>query len=268
MCYALEPGELDLDRFERYLTEGRQALNEGDAERAADLLGAGLALWRGRPLADFEFEPFARVDVERLGELHLAAVEERIEAELALGRHGMLVPELEGLVGEHPLRERLRSQLMLALYRCGRQADALEAYRSGRTLLADELALAPSPQLRELEQAILRQDKRALSRLATGPVVAIEQTPVPTQFRPVRRRDLPACLAGGGGQSPLQLRWGSDSGSGSALAARRRAFAFAETHSLSSCPLAGRCAPRTPAGFSKRGGRGLRLGLGDAVRRR
>jgi len=154
----VEPGELDLERFEHSLAEGRQAFEEGDAERAAALLGDGLSLWRGRPLADLEFEPFARVEVERLEELRLAAVEERIEAALALGMHSALVPELEGLVEEHPMREGLRGQLMLALYRAGRQADALAAYRTGRALLSEELALEPGPQLRELEQAILRHD--------------------------------------------------------------------------------------------------------------
>jgi ABC-type transport system substrate-binding protein/DNA-binding SARP family transcriptional activator len=154
----VEPGELDLHVFEQLLGAGRSALEEGGAERAAAKLRAAEKLWRGRPLADLEFEPFARVEVERLEELRLAAVEARIEAELALGRDAALVPELEGLVSEHPLRERLRSQLMLALYRCGRQADALETYRVGRTLLSEQLALEPGPRLRELEQAILRQE--------------------------------------------------------------------------------------------------------------
>jgi DNA-binding SARP family transcriptional activator/ABC-type transport system substrate-binding protein len=154
----VERGEVDLHVFEQLLGAGQRALEEGDAERAATKLRAAEKLWRGRPLADLEFEPFARVEVERLEELRLAAVETRIEAELALGRDAALVPELEALVGEHPLRERLRSQLMLALYRCGRQADALETYRVGRSLLSEELALEPSPRLRELEQAILRQE--------------------------------------------------------------------------------------------------------------
>lgn len=169
----VEPGELDLECFEQSLAEGRQAFEEGDAERASGLLSSGLSLWRGRPLADLEFEPFARVEVERLEELRLAAVEERIEAELAGGRHAVLVPELEGLVEEHPLRERLRGQLMIALYRAGRQAEALETYRTGRALLSEELALEPGPQLRELEQAILRHD---------GSLVVIEhdrQRPAP-----------------------------------------------------------------------------------------
>ena len=103
------------------------------------------SLWRGRPMADLEFEPFARLEVQRLEELRLLALEERIDAELALGRHSALCPELEALAMEHPLRERLRGQLMLALYRSGRQADALEVYRAGRSLLVEELALEPGP---------------------------------------------------------------------------------------------------------------------------
>jgi peptide/nickel transport system substrate-binding protein len=154
----VEPGELDLQVFEQLFAEGRRAMEEGEADHAAAKLHAAEKLWRGRPLADLEFEPFARIEVERLEELRLAAAEARIEAELALGRHAALVPELEVLVGEHPLRERLRSQLMLALYRCGRQADALETYRVGRSLLSRELALEPSPLLRELEHAILSQE--------------------------------------------------------------------------------------------------------------
>ena len=154
----VEPGELDLQVFEQLFAAGRRAMEEGDPDHAAAKLHAAEKLWRGRPLADLEFEPFARVEVERLEELRLAAAEARIEAELTLGRHAALIPELEALVGEHPLREGLRSQLMLALYRSGRQADALEAYRLGRSLLTRQLALEPSRRLRELEQAILRQE--------------------------------------------------------------------------------------------------------------
>jgi DNA-binding SARP family transcriptional activator len=120
------PGELDLDAFEERLADGHRALEEQDFEQAARVLRDAQVLWRGRPLADLEFERFARIDVERLEELRLAACEDRIDAELALGRHGMLIAELEALVAEHPLRERPRGQLMLALYRSGRQADALE----------------------------------------------------------------------------------------------------------------------------------------------
>jgi ABC-type transport system substrate-binding protein/DNA-binding SARP family transcriptional activator len=174
----VEPGEVDLQVFEQLFAEGRRAMEEGEADHAAAKLHAAEKLWRGRPLADLEFEPFARVEVERLEELRLGAAEARIEAELALGRHAALIPELEALVGEHPLRERLRLQLMLALYRSGRQADALAAYRAGRSLLSDHLALEPSPALRKLEQAILRQDpalelggatKRASTRVLAAP---------------------------------------------------------------------------------------------------
>ena len=127
-------GELDLQRFEHLAEEGRRALASDSPERAAERLREALALWRGDPLADLAFEPFARIDVERLEELRLAALEDRIDADLALGRHTALVPETERLVAQYPLRERLRGQLMLALYRAGRQADALTAYRETREL--------------------------------------------------------------------------------------------------------------------------------------
>jgi ABC-type transport system substrate-binding protein/DNA-binding SARP family transcriptional activator/DNA-binding beta-propeller fold protein YncE len=166
----VEPGELDLERFEELAAEGRHALEAGDPATAASRLREAEALWRGQPLADLEFEPFARVEVERLGELRLAAVEDRIDADLALGRHAALVPELEARVAERPLRERLRGQLMLALYRCGRQADALEAYRAGRSMLVEELALDPSPALKRLEQAILRQDPDLELAASSAPV--------------------------------------------------------------------------------------------------
>ena len=161
------PGMLDLHRFEGLLAEGREALERGDPARAARALREGEGLWRGRPLADLEFEPFARVDVERLEELHLVAVEERIDAELALGAHRGLIAELEALVAEHPLRERLRVQLLLALYRCGRQADALDAYRRARSTLVEQIGVEPGPELHELHAAILRQDP---ALLAPGPV--------------------------------------------------------------------------------------------------
>jgi len=155
---ALEPEQLDLARFERLLGEGRGLLAEGEAERAAEALRNALALWRGPPLSDFESEPFAQGEIARLEELRLAALEERIDADLALGRHAELVSELEALVREHPLREGLRAQLMLALYRSGRQAEALAAYQHARRTLAEELGLEPGRTLQELERAILRQD--------------------------------------------------------------------------------------------------------------
>ena len=116
----VEPGELDLERFERLVAEGRESLASGDAAAAADASRAAERLWEGRPLADLEFEPFARMEVERLEELRLAALKERIDAELALGRQLSLVGEVDALAAEHPYRERFRAQLMLALYRSGR----------------------------------------------------------------------------------------------------------------------------------------------------
>ena len=128
----VEPGELDLENFERLVAQGREALAGGDAPPRRSRCVPAEALWQGRPLADLELEPFARIEAERLEELRLAAVEERIDAELALGRHLALVAELEALSAEHPYRERFRAQLMLALYRSGRQAEGLAVYRRTR----------------------------------------------------------------------------------------------------------------------------------------
>jgi DNA-binding SARP family transcriptional activator len=147
----VEPGELDLERFERLTEEGRSALAADDPERAAERLRAGLELWRGPPLADLAFESFAQPEIGRLEGSRLAALEDRIEADLAGGRHADLVAEIEALVADHPLRERLRRQLVLALYRAGRQAAALEAYRAASSMLIDELGLEPTPELRQLE---------------------------------------------------------------------------------------------------------------------
>ncbi len=154
----VEPGELDLERFEWLVAEGREALAAGDAAAAAESLRAAEAIWTGRPLADIEFEAFTRVDAERLEELRLEAVEARIDAELALGRQLGLVAELEALALEHPYRERFRAQLMLALYRSGRQAESLDVYRRTRELLIDELGLEPGVELQRVERAILVQD--------------------------------------------------------------------------------------------------------------
>jgi YVTN family beta-propeller protein len=154
----VERDELDLDRFERLFQEGREALARGDAGEAAATLRSALALWRGTALADLLYEPFAASESERLEERRIMALEDRIDADLALGRSGELVPELEALVREHPLRERLLGQLMLALYRSGRQAEALAEFQAARHRLADELGLEPGPQLRELEHRILEHD--------------------------------------------------------------------------------------------------------------
>jgi DNA-binding SARP family transcriptional activator len=204
----VDDGELDADRFERLA-------DERDYRRA-------LALWRGPALVDVRGEGFARSATERLEESRLAALEDRIDADLDAGRHAALVGELEQLVDEYPLQERLRAQLMLALYRSGRQAEALDVYRRTRTLLADELGLEPSPELRELEQAILRQDA-ALRR---------DRPPPPgTPAAPSRRRVWPlialsvlvlAAIAGLAGY--LVLRGGQGERTNESSAADTQAF--------------------------------------------
>jgi DNA-binding SARP family transcriptional activator len=158
-----DPDRVDARVFELLLDEGRRAAGDRDHRRAAALLERALGLWRGPPLADFTFDAFAAREIARLQELRLEALEARIDADLELGRHAALVAELEALTAEHPMRERLCSQRMLALYRCGRQPEALAVYRQAREVLVEELGIEPSPALRELEQAVLRQDQ-ALKR--------------------------------------------------------------------------------------------------------
>jgi len=156
--YVLTPGQLDAARFERLAGSGREALEGGEAAAAANHFRAALGLWRGRALADVaDVEPLAR-EGARLEELRLLTLEGRVEADLALGRHAEVTGELEGLVAEHPVRERLWRLLVLALYRSGRQADALAAYRRAREMLAEELGIEPGRELRALEQAVLRQE--------------------------------------------------------------------------------------------------------------
>ena len=151
---ATDPTGVDANRFRRLLEEASGA---AAAERSARLRQA-LSLWRGPVLAEFTYQPFAQREITALEELRLVAIEERVEADLALGRHGQLVAELEALVAEHPFREGLRGELMVALYRAGRQAEALAVYRDARQALAEELGIEPGPGLRQLEGAILRQD--------------------------------------------------------------------------------------------------------------
>ena len=149
---------IDLPRFERLATEGARALDDGRSEEAAASLRAALALWRGEALADVAEGDVLRPAGLRLDELRLVALERRIEADLACGRHREAVAELESLTSASPLRERPQELLMLALYRCGRQAEALDSYRATRSRLVDQLGLEPGAALRELEQAILRHD--------------------------------------------------------------------------------------------------------------
>jgi DNA-binding SARP family transcriptional activator len=154
----LEGDALDALRFERLLREGREAMEAGNPALALSLLRRALALWRGPAYGEFHSEEFARGEAERLEELRLVALEERIEAELTLGRHAELLPELRTLAAEHPWRERLQAQLMLALYRCGRQSEALDVYAGTRARLRNELGLEPGEELRELQRRILQQD--------------------------------------------------------------------------------------------------------------
>ena len=178
----VEDGELDLDRFERLAREGRELLATGDSKAASTRLGEALELWHGAPLAEFS-EPFARDAGARLEDERLAALEERIDADLALGRHARLVPELEQLVAQEPLRERPRAQLMLALYRSGRQADALELYRRTRETLSEELGIEPGLELQELERRMLQHDPE-LERPRPALRPAEDGAPVPIARRP------------------------------------------------------------------------------------
>jgi DNA-binding SARP family transcriptional activator len=168
----LDPERLDAHRFERLLAEGRSELAAGRPERAAAALEVALSLWRGPPLADLAYEPFAQREIARLDDLRVAAREQLIEARLALGAHAELVGQLEALIAEHPFRERLRALLMLALYRSDRQADALQAYQDARGTLVEELGIEPGERLRELERAILAQDPGLQLRAPAEPPAA------------------------------------------------------------------------------------------------
>jgi WD40 repeat protein/DNA-binding SARP family transcriptional activator len=154
----VQPDQLDTLRFEHGVETASQELRAGDAEAASARLRHALQLWRGPPLAEFAYDSFAQPEIARLEELRLTALGSRIDADLASSRNGALVCELETLVSEHPLREQFRRQLMLALYRSGRQAEAIELYHAGRRALVEELGLAPSAELRELASRMLRQD--------------------------------------------------------------------------------------------------------------
>jgi len=190
-------GELDLDRFSDMAERGRDALAAGNPREAADRLREALELWRGPPLAEFAYERFAQAAIAQLEELRLAAVEERIDADLVLGQARDLVGELRDLVARHPLRERLRGQLMLALYRSGRQAEALEVYQDFRRALSEELGLEPGPGLQQLELAILNRDP-ALDLPATGkaPGASEPGQPGPATER-ARRHRRPVVLVAG-----------------------------------------------------------------------
>jgi DNA-binding SARP family transcriptional activator len=180
---AVDPGAVDAHEFEHLVATGRGALAAGDPGRGAAVLRQALGLWRGPALVDVEDAPFAAGPIARLEELRLAATEDRIEADLTLGRGADLAPEAEELVTAHPLRERLRGQLMRVLYLVGRQSDALAVYEDARQLLAEQLGVDPSPVLSAAHLAILRADPD-LGRPAGNGVAAAapaELTPAPTQ---------------------------------------------------------------------------------------
>jgi DNA-binding SARP family transcriptional activator len=173
----LDEGELDAERFEGLFAEGRSCLAAGDVAAAVDRFDGALSLWQGHAIADLRNEPFGRAAGERLEERRLLCREQRFDALLSLGKATDLVGELEACVEEHPYRERLLGQLMVALYRSGRQAEALGAYQRGRRLLATELGLEPGPQLRELERRILEHDPTLLPPVAPTPIARGHRAP-------------------------------------------------------------------------------------------
>lgn len=226
--YALElpPEAIDVERFERRAAEGRERAAAGDLDRAVDLLAQADSLWRGAPLADFAYEDFAAGAITRLSESRLAAIEERLDIELQLGRPQRAIIQLDELVATHPLREGFRGLLMLALYRAGRQADALRIFQEGRRLLGEQLGLEPGPELRRLESAILTHDPSVTRPVVSAPDDAngagshagIPQALTPLVGRTDELRDLRGLLAehrlvtlvgpGGVGKTRLALEVG------------------------------------------------------------
>ena len=179
------PGELDAELFAERIRDGRRTLEQGDAAGASELLSEALALWRGPPLADVAFEEFAQPEIRHLQELRLAALETRVEADLERGRHAEVIAELESLLAEEPTRERIAGQLMTALYRSGRQPDALQVYQRTRAALAEEVGLEPGPALRTLQSQVLEQD-HALDRQG---VQSVGRSNLPTPANPLVGRN-------------------------------------------------------------------------------
>lgn len=237
--YVLEtvPTSVDFGRFESLVAEGSAALAAGDSGRASERLREALDLWRGEPLADLDSLGFVQIERVRLEELRLSAVEERLDADLALGRHAELVAELHALVGEHPLRERLRAQLMLALYRSGRQAEALDVYQQGRRLLAEELGLEPGEALKQLEHSILEHDP------ALGAPARAARTSPPARKRRSRRALAGALAIIGLGGLAAGLAVALTGGSKKALPVRADSLAVIDTHTnrlVGDVPIDGR----------------------------
>jgi YVTN family beta-propeller protein len=189
--------QFDVRRFERLAGEGRFALAQNEPGRAAAVLRAALTLWSGEPLAEVSYEPFAQAEIARLQELRAGVTEDRIEADLALSRHGDVVSELEALAADYPQRERLHQLLMIALYRCGRQAEALAVYQSVRRRLVEELGIEPGPALQRTERAILEQD----ASLEPPPRGVLPHAFAPAKdgwFQPTRRLPHTRVLAAAG----------------------------------------------------------------------
>jgi DNA-binding SARP family transcriptional activator len=192
----IDPDQLDAHRFESLVAQGRAELAAERPERAVAALDSALVLWHGVPLADLAYETFAQAEIARLDELRIGAVELLMEAKLALGRHAEVVERLEPLVREHPYREGLRAQLMLALYRCDRQADALQAYQDARRTLVDELGIEPGERLRSLERAILAQDAGLVLVIPEAPRQARAPTRAPRRTFVGRDRELAELIGG------------------------------------------------------------------------
>ncbi len=247
----VEPDELDLNRFERLREEAPNA----PPERAATLLREALALWRGPPLADLASESFAQNELARLEELRLLAIEDRVGADLALGRHAALVPELEELVSRHPFRERLREDLMLALYRSGRQADALRVYDTTRRLLAGELGLEPGEGLKQLHRRILRQEPDLELSYSTSSDEAQSLSPSPRRRRRLVSAVLAAALLGGIGAAVVAAtRSDAESrGVGATLSVAPSSIAFidlARDRLLGEVPVTGSITGAGQSGFA------------------
>ena len=195
--YLIDAGdaEVDLKRFEVLCLAAGRALGAGAWQEASDLLAAALGLWRGTPLADVRSHVLQRLEVPRLEQLRLQAAEWQIEAGLNLGHHGQLVPGLQALIAQHPLRERFHAQLMLALHRCGRPAEALAAYRQARAVLVGELGVEPGPELRQLHQRILASDPALAAPAARAPAAVPRQLPAAVSHFAGRQGELAALTA-------------------------------------------------------------------------
>ena len=227
---AVDPEQVDLFRFDALVAVARTLTTDGCVTGAAVVFREALGLWRESPLADLANEPWARFEIPRLEEARTGAIEDRVDADLALGRDVELLPELEALVARNPYRERLRCQLMLALYRAGRQADALAAYQAARQVLVDELGLEPSRELREMEAAILVQEP-TLAPTEPAPIGADQVARVLRAVDSCRagrrgrrnRRGGRACLrASGRGSAPTRDRSGTDGSVVGVARGRRR----------------------------------------------